>query len=192
MMLEEASANIRALDRSRLNGVGIKKQGFIENTIESAAASPQFLPPYLDMDKFQDDFQYFVNLKTIYEMVVQLKEFIWNLVTQSADVSYTDALEYYASVREAAKRRIDGAESIYRFLEPFFKRMGTRSENGEKPETQKQQLRDAKAFIKGRRDGKLVIENIRPKTTVGVHKVIDERFTNSDQFKETVDGEIKE
>jgi hypothetical protein len=44
-LLEEASANIRGLDRMRLNGVGIKKQGFIENTIESAAASPQFFPP---------------------------------------------------------------------------------------------------------------------------------------------------
>jgi hypothetical protein len=35
---------------------------------------------------------------------------------------YTDALEYYASVREAVKRRIDGAETIYRDLEGFFKK----------------------------------------------------------------------
>jgi uncharacterized protein (DUF1919 family) len=121
---------MRKLDRKRLNGVGIKKQGFIEGAIESAALNQHFLPPYLNIYKFEEDFRYFINLKSVQDQSLQLKEFILNLVSQSADISYTDSLEYYASVREAAKRRIDGAESIYRHLEPFFKTMGRRKVTG--------------------------------------------------------------
>jgi hypothetical protein len=39
--------------------------------------------------------------------------------------------------------------------------------------------------LKGRKDGKVVIENISPKTTGGTRKVIDETFKGSAQFKET-------
>jgi hypothetical protein len=151
------------------------------------------MPPYLTIDKFRDDFQYFVNLRALFESCSQLREFIWNLTIQGSDVTYTDALEYYASVREASKRRIDGAETIHRDLEPFFKSRGNRAiEDGPAGETKKQQERDAKAYIKGKRDGKIIIENIRPKVTAGVHKVIDERFSDTAQYKETAEGEIKE
>jgi hypothetical protein len=37
-----------------------------------------------------------------------------------------------------------------------------------------------------------VVENIKPKLTGGVHKVIDEQFTEDAQFKATEEGEIKE
>jgi hypothetical protein len=191
-MLEEAAANIRPLDRARLNGVGIKKQGFIERAYAAAVENLQFMPPYLTIEKFRDDFQYFVNLRTLTEACTQLREFIWNLTIQGADVSYTDALEYYASVREAAQRRIDGSETIFRDLSPFFKRMGTPIKNGEEIETKKKTGSEVKALLNGKRDGKIVIENIRPKLTGGKHKVIDERFTDSAQYKETEEGEIRE
>jgi hypothetical protein len=77
-------------------------------------------------------------------------------------------------------------------LSPFFHRPSRLGEGGSAGETEKQQLRDAKAYIKGKRDGKIVIENIKPKVTGGKHKVIDERFTDSAQFKETEEGEIRE
>jgi hypothetical protein len=191
-ILENAAANMRQLDRKRLNGVGIKKQGFIEGAIESAAVNQQFLPPYLELDKFEEDFQYFLNLKSIHIQCEQLKEFIWNLVSQSEDISYTDSLEYYSSVKEAAKRRIDGAESLYRYLEPFFKRPPRKDENGQPIKTQKKLKRDFNALQKGKLDGKMVIENISPKVIGGVHKVIDESFSDSGNFKETLEGEIKE
>jgi hypothetical protein len=117
-----------------------------------------------------------------------LREFIWNLTLQAADITYTDALEFYASVREAAKRRIDGAETIHRELEVFFRR--TRAK-GDEP-TGKELERDIKALIHGKRDGKIVIENIKPKLTGGGRKVIDEKFTDSGQFKEIDEGKITE
>jgi hypothetical protein len=73
---------------------------------------------------------------------------------------YTDALESYASVCEASKRRVDAVESLYKELEIFFKRKKGESETT----TEKKLIRDAKAIAHGKKDGKIVIENVRPKT----------------------------
>jgi len=58
--------------------------------------------------------------------------------------------------------------------------------------TKKQQLRDAKALINGKRDGKIVIENINLKTSAGKYKVVDQKFTDSAEFKETEDAKFEE
>jgi hypothetical protein len=91
-------------------------------------------------------------------------EIEWNMLLLAADMDYTDALEVYASVREASKRRIDAAETLYKTLKIHFDR--------NKPETEKKFLRDAKAYYRGKKDGKLDIENISPKMTGGIHKVL--------------------
>ena len=101
----------------------------------------------------------------------------------------TDALEYYAQVQDAARRRIDSAESIYAELSTFFRSRG--SHNRDEP-TEAEVERDVKALLKGKKDGKIVVENIKPKITGGKHKVIDEHFTDSAEFKETDDAKIEE
>jgi hypothetical protein len=120
IILEGAAADIRPLDPKRPSGVGIKKQGFIKRAYDLAAENLQFLPQYLTLNKFSDDYRYFVNLRALLEANAQLRELLRNLVVQSADVSYTDAVEFYASVREASKRRIGGAGKIHRDLEKFL------------------------------------------------------------------------
>ena len=56
----------------------------------------------------------------------------------------------------------------------------------------KNRKREAGSLLKGAKDGKLIIENIKPKLTGGVHKVIEEKFNDTEQFKETKNGEITE
>jgi hypothetical protein len=188
MIIEYYAANIRQLDRKRLNSIGVKKQGFVDRAYASAVKNTNFMPPYLTIEKYSGDFTYFNRLRDILELLGQLREYIWNLVIQASDVTYTDTLEYYATVREAAERRIDGAESIHNELEPFFSKA-----QSEKEEPTKEELvMDAKALINSKHDGKIVIENVSPKVTGGVHKVVDEKFTGSEQFKESAEGEIKE
>jgi hypothetical protein len=186
--LEEYAAHLRSLDRKRLNGVGIKKLGFIERAFELAAENPEFLPHYLTLEKFRSDHQLFILLRSLYDTNKQITELLWNLVITTADMDYTDALEFYASVRKAAKRRVDAAESIFREMETFFKRK--KGEGGEP--TEKEILRDAKAYLHNKRDGKVIIENVKPKLAGGKHKVIDEKFQDSERFKDTVEGEINE
>jgi hypothetical protein len=189
--LETYAAHLRALDRKRLNGVGIKKQGFIQRALEIAIENPEFLPHYLTLAKFHNDNDYFQSFRMMCDTAQQVRELLWNITIEASDVVYTDALEYYASVREAAKRRVDAAETLHTELAAFFKSRGTRTGDGTEP-TKKELKRDMNALLNGRRDGKIVIENIRPKTTAGVHKVLDEKFANSEHYKETEQGEITE
>jgi len=48
------------------------------------------------------------------------------------------------------------------------------------------------ALLKNKKDGKIIIENIKPKLTGGVHKVIEEKLTDTEQFTETLKDSIKE
>lgn len=191
-ILETAAVNLRAKDRERRNGVGIKRQGFIERAFTLAAENTGFLPRYLTIEQFQQSFEYFISLRSLFDSCTQLREFIWNLVVESADITFVDAGEFYKAVQEAARRRIDGAESIYNELAPFFKPKKRMGEDGEEVETKKKELRDFKALLNNKRDGKMVIENVKPKLTGGTRKIIDEKFTDTASFKETEDGEIKE
>ena len=188
-MLDSFSQHLRALDRMRLNGVGIKKMGFIERAYELALENTEFLPHYLTIERFGADVQYFMDFRSLTDVTAQLREQFWNITIKSADIAYTDALEFYSSVREAAKRRVDAAETLYAALSPFFKRH--RMENEEQP-TKKQALRDFKGLESGKHDGVLFIENEKPKMTGGKRKIIDEKFSDSAEFKESEEGEIKE
>jgi hypothetical protein len=189
--LEDFSAHLRALDRKRLNGVGIIKLGFIGRALQLAAENPEFLPHWLSLQKFQNDNNYFLALRSSYDVINQVKEILWNIIIEAADVLYTDALEYYSQVGDAKKRRIDPAETLYNDLSTHFKRKKSLTEDESEP-TGKQLMRDAKAIARGKKDGKIVIENIKPKLTGGSHKVIDETYSDNAKFKETEEAEIKE
>ena len=104
----------------------------------------------------------------------------------------TDALEYYSQVQDAAERRIDSAESIYKELNSFFRRGPMESESGNAAPTKKQAKKDFNAVLSGRKDGKVGAENISPKITGGKREVIDETFKSNTSFKDTIEGDIKE
>jgi hypothetical protein len=187
-LLDAFSQHLRALDRRRLNGVGVRKLGFIERAYEFALENAEFLPHYLTLERFGADIQYFMDFRTLVDLVTQIREKLWNITIQSSDIAYTDALEFYASVREAAKRRVDAAETIHNALSPFFRRRHGETE----AETEKQELRDFKGLLHGKHDGKLVIENIKPKLTGGKRKVLDETFKDSAKFKDDIEGDFEE
>jgi len=58
--------------------------------------------------------------------------------------------------------------------------------------TKKKIKRDVDALLHGRKDGKVVIKNVRPKTSGGTHEVIDEAFRDTASFKETKERNITE
>jgi len=187
-MLDSFSQHLRALDRMRLNGVGIKKMGFIERAYELALENGEFLPHYLTLERFGTDIQYFMDFRSLTDIVTQIREKLWNITIQSADIAYTDALEFYASVREAAKRRVDAAETLHNALSIFFKHHRGETEQP----TEKQALKDFKALEHGKHDGKLIIENVKPKLTGGKRKIIDETFRDTAKFKDDIEGEVTE
>jgi hypothetical protein len=85
-LLDNFSQHLRALDRMRLNGVGIKKLGFIERAYELALENGEFLPHYLTLERFGTDLQYFLDFRTLVDLVTQIREKLWNVTIQSADI----------------------------------------------------------------------------------------------------------
>ncbi|MDR2597849.1 MAG: hypothetical protein LBC76_11095 [Treponema sp.] len=67
----------------RLNGVGIKKIGFIGRVLLLAAKDPEFLPHYLTLRKFQDDNQYFFSLCSAFDVLRQVQEILRNIIIES-------------------------------------------------------------------------------------------------------------
>jgi hypothetical protein len=187
-ILDDYSQHLRALDRRRLNGVGVRKLGFVERAYELALENAEFLPHYLTIERFGEDIQYFMDFRSLLDLTKQIEEKLWNIVMQSADVAYTDALEFYASVRESAKRRVDAAETIHAALSPFFKRIRMETEE---PTIMKAK-RDFNSLIHGKHDGKLVVENIMPKLSGGKRKIIDESFKDKAEFRESEGGAIED
>jgi flagellar basal body-associated protein FliL len=167
----------------------MKRQGFIKRAYEFAFENLEFLLHYLSIEKFEEDNKYFTNFRVMCDLVNQIYELVWNITVQSADIVYTDALEFYASAREASKRRVDAAETIYKDLETFFKRKKHPVRMKNQPKKLK---RDINALIHGKHDGKIEIENINPRLSAGKHKVIDGKFNDTARFKESEEGEIEE
>jgi len=187
-LVEEYAANLRALDRMRHNGVGMKRLGFIEAAFRLSTNFPQYFPHWLTTAKFKADLDLFNSIRSLVDACRSLEEKAWNINVESADMIYTDALEYYSQVQDAANRRIDSAESLYTELHGFFRRGSMETDEP----TKKQLKKDFNALEKGKKDGEIVIKNVSPKTKGGKREVIDETFKDKGSFKETGEGEITE
>jgi hypothetical protein len=188
--IEKHAANLRSLDRQRHNGVGMKRLGFIEETFRISKQFPQYFPHWLWTGKFSNDLLLFRAISSLVEACRSLEEKAWNINVESSDMIYTNALEYYSQVKDAAKRRVDAAETLYKELHKFFTNMGPH-ENAGRP-TQKRAKRDANALMKGKKDGEIIIRNISPKTAGGAHEIIDRTFKDTAGYKETDNCGIKE
>jgi len=120
-ILESYATHLSSLDRNR-NGIGLRRQDFIERATEYAMENPEFLPCCLSIEKFREDSEYFNSFNTLYNLAWQIQDLLWQITMRMSDINYTNASEFYASVCKAAKRHVDVAESIYRDLEQFFKK----------------------------------------------------------------------
>jgi hypothetical protein len=96
------------------------------------------------------------------------------------------ALMYYNSVRELARRQVPGAQAVFRQLQPFFRRPRRQKDEPTEPEVE----RDVKALLLGKKDGKIVIENEKPRMTGGKHVVVDDMHKDKGAWKESESGEI--
>jgi hypothetical protein len=186
--IEEYAANLRALDRTRLNSIASRKMGFVEDAYDFALKNGEFLPKFLTIERFTRDYDYFKAVRALLELANQIRELLWNVTIEAADVVYTDALEFYQTVKEAARRRVDGADTIYRKLEPFFKK--NRRQTGEL--TKKQEERDIKGLLSGKREGEVLVRNVKPKFIAGGLEVIERKIENSAVLHETKNVEFDE
>ncbi|MDR0443622.1 MAG: hypothetical protein LBH44_09470 [Treponema sp.] len=169
-----ANNNLTAAQRRRKIGPGVRNYGFIDKVSDLADANPQFAQFF----KIADLKNCIRNIEMCRDLVILLHSFaraVTNTMLIYTDDAYSMALIYYNMVKEMSKRGDPTAMELYRDLKTYFKRV----KHITAEPTEKELERDLHALIHGKSnqrfaDGKIVVENISPKTTAGMRKVVDD------------------
>jgi hypothetical protein len=75
--------------------------------------NPGFLSNYLAQDRYTKDYDHFLIMQTAVDLENQMRGLLLNINIECMDYFYTDGLDFYATVSEAAKGRVDAAEAIH-------------------------------------------------------------------------------
>jgi hypothetical protein len=185
--IDIADSTLTDSQRKRKVGAGNKNYGFIDKASDLAEANSE----YVQFFRLSDLKNCIRNVETCRNLAELLMGF-WHAVTNTqliySDDAYSMALLFYNNVKAMARRGDPMAKALAATLKTYFKK----SKPSSAEPTNKKILRDVKALERGTKDGKIVIENVKPHMTGGVHKVVDETFKGKVEFKESEQGGVKE
>jgi len=175
-------------DRMRKLGSGVRRYGFIDKVSDVAEKFPHFAPGTFDSGDLKALVRQIETLRNMVGTANAISRSLNDLLLITGDAAFQESLLYYTAVREQSRRRIPGAETVFRMLDLFFRR-GKRKDS---EPTEAEVERDFNALLHGHKDGKIVIEHEKPHKVGGKHIVVDETHKPKGAFKETEKGEIDE
>ena len=185
--IEEVNSTLSTAERRRLIGAGVRNYGFIDKAFDIANDNPSFIPKFLTIDDLWKDMHNFEDMRQLVWVLEKFLQLANEAMLIRGDRIFRDALFIYNNLRELSRARVPGAQPLFEALLKFFRR---RTRPGETEPTVKELEKDFHALIKGTKDGKIVVENEKPKTTGGKRLVVDKTRSNKAAFKETEQGEI--
>jgi hypothetical protein len=109
-------------DRQSLNILGRKSTQFVQRAVDSVRQNPELAPSFLDAEALTSNYALYNSLLTILEPVQQLERMIADTMMVAGNLAYTDALDYYNTVKRAAKSNVPGAEAVSENLKTRFKK----------------------------------------------------------------------
>ena len=171
----------RPADRRRRIGAGIRNYGFMDKTSDLALANPQFNPASFDGNQLKTIIRKIELCRNLLALLQQFSREVSDDLLTLGNEGFSLSLLYYSSVRELARRNDTGAQAVFNMLRPFFRRPNPEKEKPTEPEVE----RNVRALLKGKKEGKVVIENEKPHLTGGKHIVIDETQKAKGAWKET-------
>lgn len=121
--------------RRELPKMSDKTLPFVDKALDYLSRSPQFAPPYMDVEGMQNDMTVYNQLIPLLRQVRILLDNLDDTTMEAGAESYMAALMYYSSVKMAAKMDIPGAKSIADDLSKRFER-STPEKEEEKVETE--------------------------------------------------------
>ena len=175
------------VQRRRLISSGIRNYGFLDKTSDLAGQHQDLLPPKFEVDVFKVLIRNLEFIRDLLSLIRGLDRAVSNAMFVYGDEVFRMALRFYHSVRELARTGDPDAVAVFNMLKPYFAR-GRRK--GSDSPTESEVERDVRALLKGSKDGKILIENERPRMTKGKRVVVDETQRDRGAWKETEKGEI--
>lgn len=114
-------------DRVKLNVLGQKSVQFVQRAVESSRQNPKLSPSFMDAQELERNFALYNQLLKVLEPVQQLERMISDTMMLAGNLAYTDALDYYNTVKRAAKSNVPGAQAVSENLKSRFKQAGRSS-----------------------------------------------------------------
>jgi len=191
LLQDIVSDGLSGMNRHQKNAIGDIRLGFVHNVFRYINDSTDFNPIGFDSEYYS---QLMEQLDLTSQTITHLGSAIRllrDIGIVTGDVLYGLALLWYRNIQVLSERRVPGAEAIYRELRTHFRNLGRRTSSADNPPTEAQILRDAKALLRGKKDGEIVIEGHAKHTTPSEKKVLDDTHKPlRKNFKETITGTI--
>lgn len=116
------AVNLTPEEKQSLPSIGVERAGMIDAFLEEMQAHPELIPSYVNLSETIKDIALFRNVTPLFSASSGLCErFSDVLKALGADI-LGNFLPFYANVREARRRNVPGADTVYNRLSPFFAR----------------------------------------------------------------------
>ncbi len=109
-------------DRMELPKMGDKTVGFVLKTQEYCKQNPDLAPQFLDLEGLDTGVKAFEEIRAIYLPLLQITDSLRDSMLLAGSEAYSASLQFYNSVKQAAKSRVQRAETIYTDLAAKFPR----------------------------------------------------------------------
>lgn len=117
--------NLTVEEKSSLPKMSTFRDGMDEAFAMEMAAHPDLVPTFVDMTEVNKDRALRTALRDIFQQIGALCEGIDDTQTAAGVDTYLAYLSFYNNVKQAAKRNVPGANTIYDNLKRFFPRGST-------------------------------------------------------------------
>ncbi|MGV9004656.1 hypothetical protein [Flavobacterium sp.] len=115
-------------ERQTLFKMGDKTVATVQKVQSYIITNPELMPTYMNKVEFAKDVTVVTQLTPLQNMAYQLASDLDDTRMLAGSEALAEALIYYGSVKEAAKRGIPQAKPIYEELKERFTRRGTPKE----------------------------------------------------------------
>lgn len=122
---------LSAEDRKTLLKMSDKSYPFVAKVMDYATSDPEFVPPFIDLEEMRKDWDALQQLVPLIREMGQLYSNLSDTAMMAGSESYSAALSYYHSVKQASKMNVPGAKVIYDDLRQRFEGQG-KKKNGAK------------------------------------------------------------
>lgn len=114
--------NLNPRERQRMPSIGTERGGMVDTFTIEMQLHPELIPTFVDMPELALDLTLLNQLETIRSCANELCEGINDTHKAVGSDMYLAYLSFYNNVKQAAKRAVVGADSIYQNLRRFFER----------------------------------------------------------------------
>jgi hypothetical protein len=112
--------NLSPQERRELPKMGDKSIGFDDKCRTYMSSHPEFIPGFVNIDEVNKDRELRVQMMRFYAALIALTDQVDDTLSVVSSEAWMADLAYYQAVREAAKRGMAGAETIYADLQQRF------------------------------------------------------------------------